>query len=136
MSETAILRHGAILLDTTVLIDVLRNRNQRRILLAAMVSSGRSLATSVISIAEVYGGLRPGEETGTRALLEALDWLPVSAEIAEQAGKLKAAMRRDGQTRSVTDMIIAATAMSYGLAVATDNRKDFQIPGLTLYPIP
>jgi predicted nucleic acid-binding protein len=33
-------------------------------------------------------------------------------------------------------MIVAATAMENGFPVATDNRKDFQIPGLTLFPLP
>jgi hypothetical protein len=126
----------ALLLDTTVLIDALRNRNRRRRLLADLVSSGRVLATSTICIAEVYGGIRPGEEPATGALFEAIDCFPVSAAIAERAGQLKAAIRRQGQTRSIVDMIVAATALENGLAVATDNRKDFQVPGLTLYPLP
>jgi predicted nucleic acid-binding protein len=125
-----------LLLDTTVLIDVLRDRNQRRRLLTGVVASGISLATSTVSIAEVYGGLRTGEEQATREMLEDLDWFPVSAEIAERAGLLKASLRRSGHTRSITDMIVAATALENGFAVATDNRKDFQMPGLKLFPLP
>jgi predicted nucleic acid-binding protein len=49
---------------------------------------------------------------------------------------MKANLRRQGQTRSITDMIVAATALENGLAVATDNRRDFQIPGLALLPLP
>jgi predicted nucleic acid-binding protein len=125
-----------ILLDTTVVIDALRNRNQRRPFLASLVNGGRTLAASTITIAEVYGGIRPGEEIATRAFLADLDWFPVTAEIAEQAGELKAALRQQGQTRSIPDMIVAATALELGFPVATDNRKDFQIPGLALYPLP
>jgi len=125
-----------LLLDTTVLIDALRNRNQRRKLLAGLVASGRALATSTLNVAEVYGGLRPGEEQATRAFLSGLDLFPVSASIAERAGQLKAAFRRQGQTRSITDMIVAATALENGFPVATDNRRDFQIPGLALFPLP
>jgi predicted nucleic acid-binding protein len=33
-------------------------------------------------------------------------------------------------------MIVAATALDAGCALATDNRKDFQISGLTLFPMP
>lgn len=126
---------STILLDTTVLIDVLRNRNQRRSLLAALVRSGCLLATSTISIAEVFSGLRSGEEEATRALLDQLDSIPVSAPIAERAGQLKASLRREGQTRSITDMIVAATALENELTVATDNVKDFQLPGLKLFPL-
>jgi predicted nucleic acid-binding protein len=125
-----------IVLDTTVLIDALRNRNQRRALLAGWVASGQDLATSTVCIAEVYSGLRPGEEQATQAFLAALDWIPVTGAIAIRAGSMKAALRRQGFTRSITDMIVAATAMENGLAIATDHRKDFQIPGLTLVSLP
>lgn len=125
-----------ILLDTTVLIDALRNRNQRRRLLAGLVTSGQALATSTLNVAEVYSGIRPGEEQATRAFLAGLNLFPVSAAIAERAGQLKAAFRHQGQTRSIADMIVAATALENGFPVATDNRKDFQIPGLSLFPLP
>jgi predicted nucleic acid-binding protein len=125
-----------LLLDTTILIDVLRNRNRRRAWLEQLVLSGKVLATSVICIAEVYGGLRPGEEAATRRHLANLEWLPVSAPIAEQAGLIKARLGRQGRTHSVTDMIIAATAIECGCALATDNQRRFQIPGLTLVALP
>ena len=125
-----------ILLDTTVLIDTLRNRNQRRSLLAALVASGHALATSTVNIAEIYSGMRPGEEPATRAFLAGLDQIPVSATIAVRAGLLKAAFRSQGQTRSILDMLVAATAMEIGSPVATDNQKDFQISGLTLLHLP
>jgi hypothetical protein len=125
-----------IVLDTTVLIDALRNRKQRRKLLAGLVASGQELVTSTISIAEVYGGLRPGEEGATQAFLAGLEWIPVSAAIAVEAGNLNASLRRQGQTRSITDMVVAATALIYGCSVATDNLKDFQIQGLRLFPLP
>jgi predicted nucleic acid-binding protein len=87
-------------------------------------------------MAEVYGGLRLGEEQATQAFLSVLDWIPVTPAIAERAGNMKAALRRQGHTRSITDMIIAATALEAGIPVATDNRKDFQLPGLMLLPLP
>jgi predicted nucleic acid-binding protein len=129
-------RTPGILLDTTVVIDVLRNRNQRRQFVADLINSRQTLVTSTVTIAEIYAGIRSGEEQATRKLLSDLDWFPVSAVIAERAGELKASFRRQGQTRSITDMIVAATALEHGFIVATDNRKDFQIPGLMLYPLP
>jgi len=133
---TPVSSNSMLLLDTTVLIDVLRSRNHRRAWLEQLVLSGKVLATSVISIAEVYGGLRPGEEAPTRMHLANLEWLPVSAPIAEQAGLIKASRSRQGHSHSITDMIIAATAIECGCPLATDNQKHFQIPGLTLLPMP
>lgn len=129
-------RAPQLILDTTVLIDALRYRNERRSFLATLVASGLELATSTINVAEVYGGIRPGEEQATRAFLSLLDWIPVTAAIAERAGALQANLRRQGQTRSIPDMIVAATALDAGCALVTDNRKDFQISGLTLFPMP
>lgn len=126
----------ALLLDTTVIIDVLRNRNRRRAWLEQQILAGKSLATSAICIAEIHSGLRPGEEANTRAFLAYLEWIPVLPSMAEHAGRMKADFSRRGRTYSLLDLLIAATAMEGGLALVTDNQKHFQIHGLTLYPLP
>jgi predicted nucleic acid-binding protein len=33
-------------------------------------------------------------------------------------------------------MIIAATVLEHSLALMTDNRKDFPLPELSIYPLP
>jgi predicted nucleic acid-binding protein len=127
---------AGVLLDTSVLIDVLRNRNQRRSYLAGLLNTGHALAISTMSVAEIHSGLRPGEEKVTKGFLNNLIWYPVSGAIAERAGGLKASLRRQGHTRSLADMIVAATALENGLDLATDNRKDFAGTGLVLLELP
>ena len=39
-----------------------------------------------------------------------------------------------GRTLSVMDMMVAATALVYGLPLMTDNRKDFPMAELRFYP--
>ena len=124
-----------VLLDTTVLIDALRARQNRRVLLAELVGAGHTLATAAINIAEVYAGMRLGEEPRTEALLSSLTCYPMSGAIARRAGSLKAAYARQGQTLSLADMMIAATALEHGLSLMTDNRKDFPIPELQFCPV-
>ena len=51
-----------VLLDTTILIDLLRGRSEQRKLLDAMVQRGDSLATTSVNVGEGFGGLRPSEE--------------------------------------------------------------------------
>ena len=119
-----------VLLDTTVLIDALRARQNRRALLADLVGAGHTLATAAINIGEVYAGMRPGEEPRTEAFLSSLHCYPMSGAIARRAGSLKAGYAREGLTLSLADMIIAATALEHGLTLMTDNRKDFPIPEL------
>lgn len=126
-----------LLLDTTVLIDLLRARNERRALLAGLVESGHTLATSAMNVGEVYAGMRMGEEEKTEGLLANLELVPMTADIARRAGKLKAEWARKGQTFSLPDMIVAATAIHHGATLMTDNQKDFRhIPELKLYPLP
>jgi predicted nucleic acid-binding protein len=125
-----------LLLDTTVLLDVLRARRNRRSLLAELVAGGHLLATAAIDVGEVYAGMRVGEEKRTEAFLSSLDCYPITAAIARRAGSLKSAWAQKGKTLSLADMIVAATALEHGLALMTDNRKDFPLPELNFYPLP
>jgi predicted nucleic acid-binding protein len=125
-----------LLLDTSVLIDVLRRRNQRRELLAELVRAGHTLATTTLNIAELYSGMRPGEESATEAFLDGLDAHALSGSIARQAGILKSAWAQKGRTLALADTIVAASAMEHGCALLTDNRRDFPMPDLRLYPLP
>ena len=124
------------LLDTTVLIDVLRSKHQRRALLAELVGQGHGLSTGAINIAEVYTGMRPGEEAGTEAFLNNLQCYPLTCGIARRAGSLKGRFSRQGIALGLPDMIVAATALEHGLTLMTDNRRDFPIPELPMYDLP
>ena len=124
-----------VLLDTTVLIDVLRDRNDRRSLLAGIVEHGHTLATSAINVGEVYAGMRPHEAAGTQSLLDQLHCFPITSDLARTAGALVHANARKGKTLTLADMLVAATAIAHGCALMTDNRKDFPLPDLSFVPV-
>jgi predicted nucleic acid-binding protein len=125
-----------LLLDTSVLIDVLRARQNRRALLAELIEGGHALATAAINIGEVYSGMRSSEATVTEAFLSSLECYAITAAIARKAGSLKSRFAEKGQTLTLADMIVAAVALEHDLTLLTDNRKDFPIPELKLYPLP
>lgn len=125
-----------LLLDSTVLIDILRNRRNRRSLLRDLAQRGTPLTTSAMNVAEVYGGMLPSEERVTDSLLQSLEIFPVSGSIARRAGTLQFSATRKGKTLGLPDMIVAATALEYGLTLMTDNRKDFPIPDLKFFEFP
>ena len=125
-----------LLLDTSVLIDVLRLRNQRREWLAQLVRDGHTLSTTTLNIAELYAGMHAGEEASTEAFLAGLEAYKLNGPDARFAGKLKRVWARKGRTVSLADAIVAATAIERGCALATDNRKDFPMPEVQLYPLP
>ncbi len=125
-----------LLLDTSILIDVLRLRNQRREWLAELARGGHIFSTTTLNIAEIYAGMRPAEEGRTEALLSGLESYELSGSSARLAGKLKNAWARKGHTLALADAIVAATAIERRCALLTDNGKDFPMPEVQLYPLP
>ncbi len=125
-----------LLLDTSVLIDALRARKQRRVWLAEQLRSGHSLETSALNIAEVYAGMRPEEEPQTQAFLGALLCHPITASAGEKAGRLKNQWARKGRTLTLADTMVAAVAIEQNCVLVTDNRKDFPMPDVKLHDLP
>lgn len=125
-----------VLLDTSILIDVLRVRNKRNDWLAELVRSGHILSTTTLNIAELYAGMRPSEEGRTEALLSGLEVYDLGGQSARVAGRLKNYWARRGRTITLADTIVAAVAMENGCALLTDNRKDFPMRELQLFPMP
>jgi predicted nucleic acid-binding protein len=125
-----------LLLDTSILIDVLRLGNQRSAWLAELVRGGHTLSTTTLNIAELYAGMRPSEEARTEALLSGMELYELNGASARLAGRLKNTWARKGRTLALADMIVAAIAIERGCALLTDNRKDFPMPEVQLYPLP
>jgi predicted nucleic acid-binding protein len=94
------------------------------------------LACCPVNITEVYAGMRAGEEEKTNMFLGSLEFVPVTAETARQAGLLRRDWRQRGHTLSYSDVAIAAVALNRRLPLLTDNRKHFPMPELELLPLP
>jgi hypothetical protein len=125
-----------LLLDTSVLIDVLRLRHGRRELLAELAHVGHSLATTALNVAELYAGMRREEQARTENFLGALDCYDLTATAARLAGTLKNKYARRGRTLTLADTIVAAIAIEQRCTLMTDNRKDFPMPELNCYELP
>lgn len=124
------------LLDTSVIIDALNQKRGRWQLLASLVEAGDTLACSVVTLTEIYAGIRPKEFAITESFLDGLEHYDLDSDLARDAGLLKNEWAKKGRTLEVIDLIIAATALAHNLVLMTDNRKDFPMPRLTLYALP
>ncbi len=94
------------------------------------VIAGCNPAASLISRVEVLGfhRLTAQEETDLEALLNLCALLPVTRDVIDRATAL-----RQQRKMGLGDALIAATALVYGLPLATHNTADFAwVPGLTL----
>jgi predicted nucleic acid-binding protein len=118
-----------VVLDTDVLIDLLRGREATRDFLHDL--AGHSVpCCSVISVAEIYAGMRDEETASTTDLLDGLVIVPVTREIAEAAGHFK--RRSKSRRLELADCLIAATAFVEGASVATGNARDYPMPEITV----
>jgi len=124
------------LLDTTVIIDALNDRQNRKLLLLDLLKQGHLLGCCPINVTEVYAGLRPREEATTEEFLQSLQYYQITWPIARLAGLFKREYRRKGKTLTVSDAIIAAVAIHHKLTLLTDNVRDFPMKELAIYPLP
>src|SRR2546423_9149218 len=99
-----------VLLDTSVLIDVLNGRRQRLEFVRSLVQEGHMLACCAITVAEVYAGMRRGEAKAPGELLSGLEYFDTSRVVARGDGHLKAAWAARGRTLALPDALIAAIA--------------------------
>lgn len=122
-----------LLLDTSVAVEVLEEVTRTTERVAEV--DGQFL--SVISWLELEAGVyRDASQTANRRIR--LDGLLEHVEVLDFTGREVAAyssiVAASGFSRRlVTDRMIAATAMTHGLTLATLNPRDFRnIPGLTI----
>jgi hypothetical protein len=125
-----------LLLDTTVIVDAINGKKQRHLLLDELLVQRNLLACCGINVTEVYAGMRPHEASLTEAFLQSLKFYEVTWEVARLAGELQNRWRKKGHTLSLPDVTIGAVALTHGLTLLTDNRKDFPMPELALYSLP
>ncbi len=125
-----------LLLDTTVLIDMMRGKLRLSGLLQDSFGQGVELATTTVNVGEVFSGLRPVEKQIAEAILGALEIYPLTTAVARKAGELRYSFARKEITLGLPDTIVAATALHYGLTLMTENRKDFPMPDLQFFDLP
>lgn len=108
------------LFDSSILIAHLRGSAAATALLA-----GGEPHASVVSRAEIEGGMRSGERRDVARLFDVLTLLPVTDLVARAAGALVRTYRRSHPGVDMADYLIAATAETAGLALVTLNIKHF-----------
>lgn len=128
----------AIILDADVLI-----RGEKGVFdLKTWVTSqpNERFEIAAITVAELWHGVE--RATGAhkvrrqrylQALLHVLPIIPYTEETAYEHARVWAALESAGSMIGFYDVIVAATALERGCAVATFNKKHFaQVPGLTV----
>ena len=126
------------LLDTNIISDATKPRPSTSLLAWLSERDDDELFISSLTVAEIRRGILESPSGHKRRLLD--DWfaggggplalfegriLAFDEEAAMIWAVLMAEGRAEGRPRSDLDMIIAATALSEGCVVVTDNERDF-----------
>lgn len=112
----------SVVLDTSVLVDVLRVRGAA---LAYVGSLPEAPYCSEVSRFEVQRGVRSGERRATEALFLRIEWVVVNEAVARVAAELGRRYRRSHPGVDAADLVVAATAQLLGADLATSNVRHF-----------
>jgi tRNA(fMet)-specific endonuclease VapC len=124
------------LLDTAVLIQA------ERLGLALDLPQDEEVGIAAITASELLYGVHRGDppRRAQRAafvehIVRTIDTLPFDLQVARVHARLWADLTQAGALIGPNDLLVAATALAYGWAVATHNAREFsRVPGLTLRP--
>lgn len=120
-----------LLIDTDVLIDYLRDYADA---VAYLESITEPVFISAITVAELYAGVREGEErTALDSFIKAFEIVLIDEAIAIQGGLYRRDYRKSHNV-GLADAIIAASAESKNAVLVTLNKKHF--PMLTNVIVP
>jgi predicted nucleic acid-binding protein len=123
---------AAVLLDTTVLIDLLRGRPQTAARLRALRKSGDTVHACAVNIEETVRGLLTNETDAARRLFAGLRIVPLREVEGWTAGEWRRDYAKRGQTLTQADCLIAAASVAIGGRLATGNAKHFPFRGLVV----
>ncbi len=133
----------AWLLDTNVLSELRRPKPEQRVVAFVAGCPLEQLYVSAVTFAEIRFGIELVSEPARRAELN--EWLThkvrpmfnervlqVTEEVMLKWRLLVEDGRKTGHTFSQPDLLIAATAIHYGLTVVTRDRNDFDKTGVSV----
>ncbi|WP_369601101.1 type II toxin-antitoxin system VapC family toxin [Hahella sp. SMD15-11] len=128
------------LIDTNVLSELRRKEPNPGVVAWFEERPATILYVSVLTLGEIRKGIKALGKSQRK--LKLLDWLetelpaffagrilPINDEVADRWGRLLASA---GRPLPAIDSLLAATALTYGLALVTRNVDDFPHPGLEI----
>jgi len=115
-----------------VIIEVLRGRKAVVEAMTALEGEGVPTFCAPVAWAEVYAGIRPGEEHLTEAFFGARGEVVLDAVTGRHAGSYLARYARSHGVE-IADAMVAAAAATSGLRLWTLNRKHYPMGDLEFY---
>jgi predicted nucleic acid-binding protein len=111
-----------VLIDTDILINFLRGKKKEKDFLFSL-SEDATIYCSAITVAEIYAGMKEHERALTINLIDGLNIVDVTRDIAEKAGDYKSKIKT--HALELDDCLIAASAFMKQALLATGNAKHY-----------
>jgi predicted nucleic acid-binding protein len=121
-----------VLLDSDVIIEWLRGHQPFVEQVPKLIEEHSELFWTPVSVAEIFAGVRKGEEDAAGNLFLLLEPVTISIEIGKKAGRY---LKSYSKSHSVElgDALIAACAWSEGLKLWTLNKKHYPMKDVDFY---
>ncbi len=115
-----------------MVIDVLRGRRETADGIRALERHAVPTYCCAVTFAEIWAGLRPGEEAATDAFFHARGEVALDAAVGRRAG---AYLCRYGRSHrlEIADALVAAAATVAGFRLWTLNRRHYPMTDLDFY---
>ena len=123
---------AGILLDSDVIIDALRGRREISDGIRAVERRGVPTYCCAISFAEIWAGVRSGEEAIADAFFHARGEVVLDAAVGRRAGAYLSRYSRSHGLQ-IADALVAAAASTAGLRLWTLNRRHYPMSDLAFH---
>lgn len=114
-----------VLLDTSVIVDHLRDDPRAVALLADLLEREERVWAATPTRTEILAGVRPKERAPMVELFGILSWVEIDVAVADAAGALAQRYRSSHGGIDTIDYLVAAAAQSIGATLVTLNVKHF-----------
>ena len=121
-----------VLLDSDVVIEVLRGKAVIVGKLRALEAAGVPTYCTAVTWSEILAGIRRGEEALTEAFLAARGDVVIDAKAGRRAGGYLARYSRSHGVE-IADALVAAAAATTGLNLWTLNRRHYPMPDVVFF---
>lgn len=115
-----------VLLDTSILIDYYRKTDKNNAVWLSLIRQDYDFAISVITKYEIYSGATSKQKSFWDRVFENIPVIPFDEDCADTSVAVNSALKRKRKQIALADLLIASTALTHNLPIATLNRKHFE----------
>jgi predicted nucleic acid-binding protein len=115
-----------ILLDSSILIELFRSSKKENSTFYKLATEENHFGISIITHYEVFAGSNEKQDSFWREFTAAIDILDFDLKSSEQAVKIYKQLKKANKLIDLADILIAATAISNEIPIATLNFNHFE----------